>query len=111
MTTPADIFQAMPGRFNPQADAAKSWETQIQFQIAGEGGGSWYMEVKNGTCEVKEGTASQAKATVHTDAETWVGINTGKVNPMIAFTTGKIKVTGNMGELMKLQNPSIFKRG
>ena len=108
MATCADIFNAMPGRFN--AEAAGNWESSIQFNIAGEGGGNWTLEVKGGKCEVKEGTAAGAKATVNTDAETWVGINTGKVNAMQAFMTGKIKVQGNMGELMKLQNPAVFKR-
>lgn len=108
MPTCADLFNAMPGRFN--AEAAGNWETTIQFNIAGDAGGNWTMEVKNGKCDVKQGNVTAAKATVNTDADTWVGINTGKVNPMQAFMTGKIKVQGNMGELMKLNNPSIFKR-
>jgi putative sterol carrier protein len=108
MATAAEIFQAMPSKFNPQA--AGNWETQVQFNIAGEGGGTWTLEVKGGKCEVREGTAEAPKATVSTDAATWVGINTGTVNPMGAFMSGKIKVQGNMGELMKLNNPSIFKK-
>jgi putative sterol carrier protein len=109
MPTCADIFQALPGRFQPAA--AGNWETTIQFNIAGEGGGNWTLDVKGGKCEVKDGNAgTTAKATVNTDAATWVGINTGTVNPMTAFMTGKIKVQGNMGELMKLNNPSIFKK-
>jgi putative sterol carrier protein len=108
MPTCEDIFKALPGRF--QSDSAGTWETVIQFNVAGEGGGNWTMEVKGGKCDVRTGTADAPKATVETDAETWVGINTGKVNPMQAFMTGKIKVKGNMGELMKLNNPSVFKR-
>lgn len=109
MATCTELFEGFPARFN--AEAAGAWETTIQFNIAGNGGGNWTMEVKGGKCEVKQGQAAGAKATVNTDADTWVGINTGKVNPMQAFMTGKIKVQGNMGELMKLNNPSIFKRG
>jgi len=109
MATCAEIFQAMPGRFQPAA--AGNWETMIQFNISGEGGGNWSLEVKGGKCEVKDGNAgAAAKATVSVDAPTWVGINTGTVNPMTAFMTGKIKVQGNMGELMKLNNPAIFKK-
>ena len=108
MPTCAEIFNAMPGRFN--GEAAGNWETIIQFNVAGEGGGTWNMVVKDKKCEVKEGNAEGPKATVNTDADTWVGINTGKANPMQAFMTGKIKVQGNMGELMKLNNPAIFKK-
>lgn len=108
MPTPAEIFDAMPARFNPQG--AAGWETQVQFNLAGEGGGAWYLVVKDGKCEVKQGAAPAPKATVNTDAATWVGINTGAVNPMQAFMTGKIKVQGNMGELMKLNNPAVFRK-
>ncbi len=105
----ADIFKTMPERFN--AEAAGDWETKIQFNIAGDGGGNWALEVTGGTCNVTEGTVEAPKATLNTDAETWVGMQTGTVNPMQAFMGGKIKVQGNMGELMKLNNPSVFRQG
>ncbi len=108
MATAQDIFEALPGRFNGQA--AGGWETTIQFNLAGDGGGTWYMDVKGGTCTVSAGSATAPKATLNTDAATWVGINTGTVNPMTAFMTGKIKVQGDMGQLMKLNNPAIFKK-
>ncbi|GIW72101.1 MAG: hypothetical protein KatS3mg102_1643 [Planctomycetota bacterium] len=108
MTKPADIFEAMPGRFDPAG--AGNWETTIQFKLRGEDGGDWVMRVKDGSCTVEQGTAEQPKATIEMDAATWVGIHTGTVNPMQAFMTGKIKVTGNMGEVMKLNNPAIFRR-
>ncbi len=108
MPTCAELIEAMPSRFNPEA--AQNWETVVQFNISGEGGGTWTLEVKGGKCEVRQATAAGAKATVNTDAETWVGINTGKLNAMQAFMTGKIKIQGNMGEVIKVNNPSIFRR-
>ena len=109
MPTCKEIMEAFPGRF--QAAAAPGWETVIQFNCSGDGGGSWYLTVKGGAATVSEGTADGAKATVTTDAATWVGINTGKMDPMMAFTTGKLKVGGAVGEVIKLNNPSVFKRG
>jgi len=107
--TCTEIFQAMPGRFN--CEAAGPWETLIQFNISGADGGLWYMEVKGGKCDVQQGTKDGPKATVLTDTDTWVGIMSGTLNPVQAFMTGKIKVQGNMMELMKLNNPAVFKRG
>jgi putative sterol carrier protein len=107
-TTPADIFQQMPGKFNPQG--APGWETTIQFDISGENGGSWVMTIRDGKCEVKPGKVDVPKATLSTDSATFVGVQTGTVNPMQAFMTGKIKASGNIGELMKMNNPAVFKR-
>ncbi|MFC1705693.1 SCP2 sterol-binding domain-containing protein [Planctomycetota bacterium] len=107
MTTCADIFEGMPERFN--AEAASDWQTKIQFNIAGEGGGTWVMEVKEGLCTVASGETEDAAAILKTDAVTWVGINTGSADPITAFVTGKIKVEGNMGDVTKLNSPAIFR--
>ncbi len=108
MATAAEIFEQLPSRFVPEG--APGWETEIQFHLAGEGGGSWVLTVKDGTCSVRAGTASAPKATLETDAATWVGIHTGSVNPMQAFMCGKIKASGNVAELMKMNNPAVFRR-
>ncbi|MHC4391046.1 MAG: SCP2 sterol-binding domain-containing protein [Planctomycetota bacterium] len=108
MVTCADIFKEMPNRFN--AEAAGDWNTVVQFNVSGDGGGEWILKVADGKCTVDEGKIEDAIATVNTDAETWVGVNTGTVNPMMAFMSKKLAVTGNMAELMKLNNPAIFRR-
>jgi putative sterol carrier protein len=109
MPTCKEIFEAMPSRF--RKEAAGDWNTVIQFHCSGDGGGAWVLTVKDGACEVAEGTAESPKAVIHTDAATWVGINTGAVNAMVAFTTNKLKIEGNMGDVLKLNNPSVFKKG
>jgi len=96
------IFDAMPTRFN--AAAAGSWNTTIQFKIAGDKGGDFVVKVADGKCETSQGTAESPSATIETNDETWMGITMGKVNPMTAFTLGKLKVKGNMGDVMKMQN-------
>jgi putative sterol carrier protein len=45
-----------------------------------------------------------AAATVKLASSDAVKMMTGKLNPMVAFTTGKIKVEGDMQALMILQN-------
>ncbi len=108
MTKPIEILQAMAQCFDPTG--AGDWETAIQFHLSGEDGGDFTLEIKNGSCAVGEGTLENPKATISMADKTFVGINTGTMNPMTAFMTGKIKVKGNMGEIMKLNNPAIFRR-
>ncbi len=95
------IFDEMPNRFN--AGAAGPWKATIQFKIAGDKGGDYVVKVADGKCETSSGTAEAPSATIETNDETWIGITTGKVNPMTAFTLGKLKVKGNMADVMKMQ--------
>lgn len=96
------IFDEIPNRFDPSA--AAGWNTTIQFHIAGDKGGDYVLKVADGKCETSEGTADSPSATIETDDETWMGIVSGSTNPMTAFTLGKLKVKGNMGDVMKMQN-------
>ena len=92
-----DIFEAMPSRFN--GDAAAGWNANIQFNFD-EGAESWYISIADGACSVGEGAVESPSATINTQAETWVGMITGTVNPMQAFMSGKIKVDSPLGKLL-----------
>jgi putative sterol carrier protein len=96
------IFDELPGRFN--ATNAAGWNTVIQFNISGDKGGNYVVDVKDGKCEVRQGSAEKASATITTSDDTWIGIVEGRVNPMTAFTLGQLKVSGNIADVMKLQN-------
>ena len=50
------IFDAMPNQVNP--DAAKGMNSTIQFKLTGDGGGDYYVEIKDGTAKVSQGTAA-----------------------------------------------------
>ena len=105
-----DVFEAMPGRFQPEA--AGDWNTKIQFNFTSENGdgSNWYLQVAEGECSVGEGTVEDATATVTTQEETWIGMITGEVDGMAAFASGKLQLGGNIGDLMRLQSPNLFKR-
>ena len=106
MPTCEEIFNEMPNRFD--AEAAGDWEAKVQYKIEGDGGGNWIVAVSGGSATVTTGEADDASATVETDAETWVGIAEGSVEPTTAFMTGKIRIQGNMADVMKSQ--SVFKK-
>ena len=59
--------------------------------------------IVDGRCHAVEGDG-EASATVKMKAEDAMKLMTGKLNPMIAFTTGKIKVDGDISTLMLLQS-------
>lgn len=45
-----------------------------------------------------------ADCTIITSLETFKGLQTGDINPMMAVMSGKVKIKGDMGVAMKLQS-------
>jgi len=99
--TPKEIFAEMPKNLN--ADAAKGMNSTIQFNLSGDN-----VAIKDGTCQVQEGTASSPNMTLSMSAQDYVNMIMGKLNGQMAFMSGKLKISGDMGLAMKMQ--SLFKR-
>jgi len=94
------IFSGMAGSFQP--DKAAGVNTVIQYDITGEGGGKWHVEIANGTCEVQEGAHSAPKLTLTVSDQDWIDMVMGKLNGQQAFMTGKLKLKGDMALAMKM---------
>ncbi|HYV57868.1 MAG TPA: SCP2 sterol-binding domain-containing protein, partial [Candidatus Nitrosopolaris sp.] len=80
----------------------------IQFNLAGDGGGEWYVSIKDGKAEVVKGKAPAPNMTLSMSAQDYVDMIMGKLNGQMAFMSGKLKISGDMGLAMKMQ--SLFKR-
>ena len=100
------IFMGMIAGFNEEK--AKGWETVIQYNITGEGGGDFYIEIKDGRCKLFEGKAEKAKLIIKANREDWVAISEGKLDGTKAFMEGRMKVEGDMNDLLKMQ--SVFRQ-
>ena len=57
----------------------------------------------DGSAQVEEKTIAQPDITVTTRSDILAGILDRKVNPEVAFITRKLKVSGKMEDLLKLQ--------
>ena len=100
MPTVRESFEAMPSRF--RADKAAGTNATIQYDIGGDGGGTWNAVIKDGTCTVNQGAATNPNLTLSISAQDWIDMLSGKQSGQMLFMSGKLKVKGDMGLAMKL---------
>ncbi|XP_055485019.1 sterol carrier protein 2 [Psammomys obesus] len=65
---------------------------------------TWVVDVKNGKGSVLPNSDKKADCTITMADSDLLALMTGKMNPQSAFFQGKLKIAGNMGLAMKLQN-------
>ena len=94
--TPGMIFQGMSMAFNPEA--ARGINRTFQFDISGEGGGTWVIKVADGRMEISEGVpATTSDSRLETDAETWLAMSAGEMSGDEAFLLGRLGSEGILG--------------
>jgi len=94
VTSASEVFDNLPGLFN--SDAAKDLDAVFQFEIDGEGGGTWNVEVKDGACKVHQGSHNAPSVTLSMSSETLLAMANKEMNGMQAFMSGKLKVAGDI---------------
>lgn len=75
-----------------------------QFNITGEGEGAFYAEVKDGRLYVEPYEYYDRDATFICSADTLLKLAAGKIDPVLAFTIGKLRVEGSIEQALKLNN-------
>jgi putative sterol carrier protein len=76
----------------------------FQFKLAGENGGEWFVNLKDGAGAVRAGEIPDADCTIYMSDADFVLMAQGKLNAMAAFGMGRIKVEGNPMLATKLQS-------
>jgi putative sterol carrier protein len=94
------IMEGMKSAF--QADKAAGVDAVVQYSLTGEGGGDFYLTIKNGTLEMAQGKAASPKLTLTIAKQDFLDMTSGKLNAMAAFSSGKLKLGGDMMFAMKL---------
>ncbi len=101
--TPREIFEQKLTKTINKEKADKIGGT-FQFDVTGDDGGQWYIDLTKDSDWVQEGTLDDAKCKITISSEDWVGIIDGSLNAQMAFMGGKLKVAGDMAMALKLQS-------
>jgi putative sterol carrier protein len=93
------FFEGLEAR----ADPAKLAGVDHSYCFVIEGEGTWNVRIHGGAVVVTEGGEDGADATIRASGADFDRIVAGKQNPATAYMRGKVKVTGDLGAVMKLQ--------
>ena len=99
-----EVFEKVTGFFNKTA--AKGLDAVFQFNITGDEGGMWNVNIKDGVCEVQEGTHDAPTVTLTLSAEDWLAMFNKELNPVQAFMSGQLKVNGDI--MLAQRIPELF---
>ncbi len=77
-----------------------------QFNITGEAEGAFYLEIRDGQVFVEPYEYFDRDALFTTTADTLIRIGSGELDPMWAFTQGKIQLDGSIEKALLLKDIS-----
>lgn len=95
---PSAVFEAMPSAF--KTDAASGVNVVFQYVISGANGGYWSCTIQNQSCIIATGLHDSPTCTLKIADADFLDMMNGKLKPMQAYTSGKLKIEG---DIMKSQ--------
>uniref|UniRef100_A0A5F4WJY8 Hydroxysteroid dehydrogenase-like protein 2 n=1 Tax=Callithrix jacchus TaxID=9483 RepID=A0A5F4WJY8_CALJA len=85
-------------------DVVKATQGIYLFELSGEDGGTWFLDLKSKGGNVGYGEPSnRADVVMSMSTDDFVKMFSGKLKPTMAFMSGKLKIKGNMALAMKLE--------
>jgi len=104
VTSVKDVFEKhIPARFQAKPDVVQKINAVYQFNISGPDGGTWSVDCTQPGGKIQAGTAASPKCTVAAVDRDFLAIVNGKLNAQMAFMSGKLRIQGDMGLALKLQ--------
>jgi putative sterol carrier protein len=102
--TAKDILETeIPGALKQKPELAKEINSIIHFNITGDGGGTWTLDLTKAEDWVSEGANGEPKMTITVSNDDFVKIRQKQLNPQMAAMQGKLKFKPmDMGLAMKL---------
>ncbi|HEX9023756.1 MAG TPA: acetoacetate decarboxylase family protein [Geobacteraceae bacterium] len=95
-----EVLRNMPAGF--RSEEAKGLKIVYQYEITGSEEFSAYLQIGEGRCEFHEGRHVEPDVIIKSPADVWLAICKKEISGQAAFMSGKYKVKGDIGLLMKL---------
>jgi len=87
-----------------QADAGViGGNLAFQFDLSGENGGTFYVDVRDGVISVEPYEFHDRDVRFMLSTEDFGKMMEGKLNSVMAFTTGRLKIDGDIGKALEFK--------
>ncbi len=103
-SNPSEFFTAKSEQLKASDGSLDGINAVYQFNLSGDDGGTWVIDLASDTKEVREGEEESAQCVISMAAPDFMSMIQGSLNPQMAFMTGKLRVKGDMGLALKLQS-------
>ena len=99
-----EAWEKIETALNENPKPIEGMNNVYQFDISGEDGGSYQLHLADNQAKVEKGTPSEADCTLQMALSDFKEMLLGKLNGTAAFMSGRLKVKGNIGLAMKMEN-------
>ncbi|KAG8130453.1 hypothetical protein E2320_017121 [Naja naja] len=98
----AETFKLIKGMINE--DIVKATQGVYQFELSGEEGGTWYIDLKNkgGSAGIGE-APGKVDVIMNMSGSDFVKMFSGKLKPTMAFMSGKLTIRGDVALAIRLE--------
>jgi putative sterol carrier protein len=96
-----EFFQLLPGQLD--SDAAEDLDAIYQFDLSGAQGGQYILTIREGVCQVAEGTHADPHVLLSMEGEDCIKILNGQLSGPDIAMSGRLKISGDIGLAMQLK--------
>src|SRR3989442_6978120 len=102
VSTPTEIFEEIDRSLKADPARAAGTNASYVFDLSGDDGGLYHIVLREGAESAGAGGVDGAGVTIAMAAADFVEMRHGRLDPTMAFMSGRVKISGDMRLAMKL---------
>ncbi|QKY68748.1 SCP2 sterol-binding domain-containing protein [Lentibacillus sp. CBA3610] len=99
-----NVFKEIDKALQADPSLTKGVEAVYEFQLDGDESTKYQLILKGKNSKTAEGAEESSDCTLHMSSDDFEKMARGELNGTQAFMSGRLKIKGNMGLALKLQD-------